>query len=157
MRSQSFIRHFIGHRAMISLFIALPLAGCILSSERILSREQQAKLQELRQLAAETPKFLDFQQVDYSDISKSENTVVAYFYRSSASYDEVKRFYTDALLSRGWTSVQEEPLTKWFKEDGSRRLSFKKGKYTIHVEYDSSPESNWKFAVDYGWHRDLPE
>jgi hypothetical protein len=139
----------ISHRAIIALFIALSFEGCLLRPE------QQAKLRELRQLAAETPKFPDFEQVDYSDISKAENTVVAYFYRSSASYDEVKSFYTDALLSRGWTSAQEEPLAKWSKDDGSRRLSFRKGKYTIHLEYDSSPVSDWKFAVDYGWHEKL--
>ena len=131
---------------MIVLFIALPLADCTVSSE------QQARIQELRRLAAETPKFPDFEQINYSDISKSENTVVAYFYRSSASYNEVKSFYTNALLSRGWTSNQEEPLMKWFNEDGSLRLGFKKGKYTIHLEYDSAPGAYWNFAVDYGWH-----
>jgi hypothetical protein len=133
---------FIGQRAIISLCFALAFGGCIVST--------QQKLQKLQQLAAETPKFPDFEQVNYSDISKSEETVVAYFYRSSASYDEVKSFYTNALLSRGWSSVKEEPLAKWSKEDGSRRLGFKKGKYTIHLEYDPALGSHWKFAVDYG-------
>lgn len=146
MSNQTFIMHLIGHRAMIALFIALPLAGCIVSPE------QQSKLQELRQLAAEMPKFPDFEQVDYSDIVKSRKTVVTYFYRSSASYDAVKSFYTNALLSKGWSSVQEEPLTKWFKEDGSRRLGFRKGEYTIYINYDAGLGSNWQYAVDYDWH-----
>lgn len=133
---------FIAQRAIIVLCFALPLAGCIMST--------QAKLQELQHLAAEMPKFPDFEQVNYSDISKSGMTVVAYFYRSSASYDEVKSFYTNALLSRGWSPVQEEPLAKWSKKDGGRRLSFKKGKYTFHLEYDATVGSHWKFAVDYG-------
>ncbi|MGI9065459.1 MAG: hypothetical protein ACR2HX_03520 [Pyrinomonadaceae bacterium] len=133
---------FIAQRAIIVLCFALPLAGCIGST--------QQKLQELQRLAAETPKFPDFEQVNYSDISKSEETVVAYFYRSSATYDEVKSFYTNALLSRGWSSVQEEPLAKWSRSDHSRRLSFKKGKYTFHLEYDPDLGSKWKFAVDYG-------
>ncbi len=133
---------FIAQRAIIVLCFALPLAGCIMST--------QAKLQELQRLAAETPKFPDFEQVNYSDISKSEETVVAYFYRSSASYDEVKNFYTNALLSRGWSSVQEEPLAKWSKKDGDRRLSFKKAEYTFHLEHEADLGSKWKFAVDYG-------
>ena len=132
---------FISQRAIISLCFALALGGCVASTRQ--------KLEELQKLAAETPKFPDFEQINYSDISKPENTVVAYFYRSSASYDEVKTFYTNALLSQGWSSVQEEPSAKWSSEDGSRRLSFKKGKYTFNLEYDPAIGSRWKFAVDY--------
>lgn len=132
----------IAQRGIIALCITFALAGCIMNSP--------AKLQELQELAASTPKFPDFEQVNYSDISKPEKTVVAYFYRSSASYDEVKSFYTNALLSRGWSSVQEEPLAKWSKEHSSQRLSFKKGKYTIQLEYDAAEGSDWKFAINYG-------
>lgn len=116
MRIQSFIMQFISHRAMIILMIGLPFVGCFLSAER------QAKLQELRQLAAETPKFPDFEQVDYSDISKSDNAVVNYFYQSSASYEEVKSFYTTTLLSRGWNSAQEEPIANWLDDVGRRQI-----------------------------------
>jgi hypothetical protein len=130
----------IAQRGIIALCFAL--SGCIMST--------QAKLQELQQLAASTPKFPDFEQVNYSDISKSDKTVVAYFYRSAASYDEVKSFYTNALLSQGWSSVQEEPLAKWSKEHSSQRLSFKKGKYTIQLEYDADKSSKWKFVINYG-------
>lgn len=145
LRSQTFIRHFIRQRGLLALFIALPLAGCILSTE------QQAKRQELRQLAAETPKFPDFEQTDYSDIVKSSKVVVTYFYRSSASYEDVKSFYTKALLSQGWSSPQEERLTKWFDQDGSRRLIFRKGKHTIYINYEADKASSWRFAVDYDW------
>ena len=119
-------------RVIIALFVALTLAGCIVN------KEQKAKLQELHQLAAETPKFPDFQQTDYSDIVKSDRAVVAHFCQSSASYEEVKSFYTKALLSQGWGPPQEESLAKWFDQDGSRRLIFRKGEYTIDINYDAA-------------------
>ena len=103
------------------------------------SAEQKAKIQELRQLAAEIPKLPDFEQVDYSDISKPENTVVAYFYHSSASYVAVKSFYTTELAARGWSSPLDEPITNWGNQNGSRRLVFNKGNYTIDVEYEAGP------------------
>jgi hypothetical protein len=130
---------------MFGLMIGLLFLGCGLSPD------QKTKLLELRQVAAETPKFADFEQLDYSEISKSDNSVVAYFYRSSASYEDVKNFYTEALSSRGWSSPQAESVPKWLKEDGSRRLIFTKGEYIIDVEYDAAEKQGWRFAVDYAW------
>jgi hypothetical protein len=132
---------------MLTLLVVVVATGCSVSVER------QLKLQELRELAAGTPKFQDFEQVDYSDISKNDEAIVAYFYRSSATYQEVRAFYTTTLGSRGWVLSTEEPQTEWFVRSGDR-LTFTKGNYVIHVEHVSAKESHWRFAVDYCWYAD---
>ena len=136
---------FFGNRALIAFLIGLSFVSCMVSAEG------EARVKELRQLAAETPTFPGFEQSDYSDISKSEGTVVTYFYRSSATYENVKSFYTKALLSRGWSSPEEEPINHWFVQDGSRRLIFRKGEYTIDLNYEPAGGNGWRFAVDYDW------
>jgi hypothetical protein len=133
-----------GYRTIIVLTIGLLSLGCHLTPDL------QAKVEELRHIAAETPRFPDFQQIDYSQIAKPEGTVIAYFYRSSASYEEVKNFYTGGLTSRGWSLVKEEPWAQWFTAKG-QRLTFTKEKYSIDIEHDSSRGSGWDFAVGYAW------
>ena len=136
----------LSHRALVALMMGVLFACCAPSLEG------QARLQELRRLASETPKFPDFKQVNYSDISKSDTAVVTYFYRSSANYEEVKQFYTSTLLSRGWNSAQEEPIKNWFNEIGRRQM-FKKGEFTIYLNHEPAEHSGWRFAVDYSWDR----
>jgi len=137
-------RQSLGRRAIIAGMIVLCSMGCHVRPE------QQAKLEELRQMAADTPRFPDFEQIDYSDITKPETTVVAYFYRSSASYEEVRIFYLQTLTSRGWQLIQEEPLLNWLQGAG-QRVSFQKGDYIIDLEHDTTRESGWDFALDYAW------
>ena len=127
--------------------IVLTLGSCLVT------REEARKVEELKQLAKETPVYPDFEQVDRTEITKSETAVLAYFYRSSASYEQVKNFYNHALAERGWGSPVEEVQTRWFSSDASRRITFKKGKYFIDVEYSASEDSGWRFAVDYGWRK----
>jgi hypothetical protein len=72
-------------------------------------------------------------------------------HRNRTSPEGEERFYTRALSSKGWNAPKEEFLTKWFEQDGSKRLIFRKGEYTIDVEHAAGRESNWQFAVDYAW------
>jgi hypothetical protein len=130
---------------VLALALGLALINCGVESEH------QKKLLELQQLAAETPRFPDFIQIDSVHISKPGNVVQTYFYRSSAKYDDVKTFYTKMLVSKGWSMPDEEAVTKWFTNDGSKRLAFRKGAYTIYIQYAADERSNWKFAIDYDW------
>ncbi len=134
-------------QAILALFVALLTFSCGST------KEQQAKREELRRLAASMPKFPDFQQINYSDIVKDGEIVVTYFYESSSSYDQVKSFYTKVLNSQGWNSLGEEANARWFEREGTRRLIFRKGMYIIYVNYDADAQASWRFAIDYRWER----
>jgi RHS repeat-associated protein len=67
--------------------------------------------------------------------------------------------YTYALNSplkfvdpSGMIWVYHDIDKKLGNQNGSRRLVFNKGNYTIDVEYEAGPGSAWRVAVDYGWH-----
>lgn len=122
----------------------LTVLGCYVS------KEGKTRLKELQQLAADTDKFSDFKQVDYSQISKSDRTVIAYFYSSAAPYDKVKEFYTRTLSEKGWSVHSEEPMNVWLQRSGSR-LTFTKGEYTIDLEHTGDSDGDHQYAVDYAW------
>jgi hypothetical protein len=134
---------YIDELALVLIMASLLCAnGCLGAGQRV-------KLQELGQLAANTPKFPDFEQVNYADIIKSDGAIVTYFYRSSASYEEVKNFYSKELTSRGWSGPHEESVAHWLTRIGSQ-ISFRKAQYKINIVYDNTG-SKWRFAVDYVW------
>lgn len=144
--SQMFTRSKILSVGALPTFALATLAvlGCYVS------KEGQARIKELQQLAADTDKFSDFKQVDYSHVSKSERTVIAYFYSSAAPYDQVKQFYTRTLSEKGWTVHSEESMNVWLQQSGSR-LTFTKGQYTIDLEHAGDSDGGYQYAVDYAW------
>jgi hypothetical protein len=109
-------------------------------------------LSELQQIAAETPVYPDFAEVQPSRHSgKRENAGLTYFYRSPARYEDVKAYYIRLLLPKGWSNPREEEVPKWFVKDGSKALTFRRGEYSIEVEYDAASGAEVPYSVDFGW------
>jgi len=95
------------------------------------TEEQRARIAELQALAQELPKFPDFKQVHYDDISKPGIATVTYYYKSSTGFATVKEFYTKELSDRGWTEEKRE------------------GKYKIVLTGDEI--SPWQYTIDFSW------
>lgn len=124
---------------------------CALSSACTFGGEDTHKLPELQRIAAETPVFPGFKEMGSRHMGKRENAVLTYSYHSSASFEEVKKFYTDALVAKGWGYPTEEVVPKWFLNDGSKALVFKRGEYDIEIEYDAAKNSEAPYSVSFGW------
>lgn len=105
---------------------------------------QRAKIKELRTLAGETPKFPDFKQVHYEDISRSSSAVVTYYYKSAGALESVWEFYKKELSARGWIQEKQEG---W--DDTAGPLTFRKGNYKIVVTEDRI--LMWQYTVDFTW------
>ena len=107
--------------------------------------EQRAKIAELQAFERELPKFPDFKQVRYDDISKPGIATVTYYYKSTAGFESVKEFYKKELLARGWT---EEKREGWFVYSDNP-ATFRKGKYDIVLTgEDILP---WQYTLDFSW------
>ena len=126
-------------RGLVLLVVAfVGLQGCR-------TAEQSAKLEELQALAQEVPRFPDFKQVHYQDISKSGMALVTYYYQSPSNFDQVTEFYTKELPAKGWTLEQQEG---WWSEKGSP-ITFRKGNYKIVVTRDDI--MRWQYTIDFSW------
>jgi hypothetical protein len=127
---------------------AIILLTVLLSANCFTNPEEAKKLDELRRIAADTPIYTDFRQIDSNYMMKSTVVDLGFFYQSTASFDEVKAFYVKGLSAKGWSSSEEQNLS-----DDNRELTFVKGPYSIVVEYDSASRQQWNYAITYAWER----
>lgn len=105
-----------------------------------------AKLNEVQELCYKTPVYPDFIEVDAN--LKSGYTVVdlTKYYRSSANFDDVKKFYQSSLERDGWTPIIEGVSAG----TESRELEFKKGQFTISIFHTKS-SSIYDYGIDFVW------
>ena len=141
---------YIDHATMarVLLVAATFVVTCMMQGCYI-SPEGKAKIKELQELAGQMEKFPDFQQVDYSQVSNSDATIIAYFYKSAAPFDQVREFYTRTLLAKRWSRTPDDKALRcWTKRTGAY-FTFFKGQYRIDVEH--AGDLAHQYAIDYGW------
>lgn len=114
--------------------------------------ESRRQLEVLHQLAADTPHYPGFEQLRSSDYVNVGHATVVRCYSARADYGEVKDFYSQALESKGWTSVDEQPLGG-FHPEGSFRLTFRKAAYAVVLQHDNLDDSSGKcnYSLAYYW------
>ena len=91
-------------KLVLSLMIARALATCDFTT-----REGTKNAERLRRLADETSVYPAFEPIDSTTISKSSGVTISYYYKSSAPFEDVKRFYIDTLSRNGWGAPTEKP------------------------------------------------
>jgi hypothetical protein len=123
----------------------LLLAVALIGSQSCRTADQRARIAELQGLAQELPKFPDFKQVRYEDISKPGIAIVTYYYKSPTGYASVKEFYRQELSARGWTEEKQEG---WFVDSDSP-ATFQKGNYKIILTRDDILV--WQYTIDFSW------
>lgn len=105
-----------------------------------------AKLKEVQELSYTTPVYPDFAQVD-SNLKSGYSVVdLTKYYRSSANFDDVKKFYQSSLQPDGWTRIIEG-LSAGAE---GRELKFKKGQFTISI-FHAKSSSSYDYAIDFVW------
>ena len=112
-----------------------------------------AKLEELRQLSAEIPVPSGFSGVDTQSSSRGMDAGVYKTYCSTASYDEVKRFYSGVLVPKGWVLSSEKNHESFLINTSGKDIEFHKGDMRIVIEYSGGTAcgGSWNYAVNYLW------
>ena len=105
-------------RVILTLAFLLLFAVFIYVAKEVSPNRGDAKLRELQGLSSDTPRYPSFQIVNQRYSSRYLDAGVYEYYRSSAKYDDVKRFYSGMLSQRGWTLDSE---------DRGRKITFRKG------------------------------
>jgi len=111
-------------------------------------------LKEVERLYSALPIYPGFLAIGGSSYSKSMLVSVSKSYRSEASYDDVKSFYSIRLSSEGWQITEERNLKDWSRDYGGRELTFSKAEYSVVIEYrgDKAVDPDWNYAIGVGWH-----
>jgi hypothetical protein len=111
-----------------------------------------AKLKELQQISSEMPVPSSFSEVSTNFSSRGMDAGVYKTYRSPASYGDVKRFYSERLITKGWILRREKNHESWIIDTDGKDLEFQKGDMYIIIEYNGTKGNNsWNYAVNYVW------
>ena len=111
------------------------------------------KLKELQHLASEVRVPSSFREVATHSSSRGMDAGVYKSYRSLASFEEVKKFYSDQLIARGWVLAAEENHESILIDTDGKDLEFQKGDMIISIEYAGSKaeDRSWNYSVSYVW------
>ncbi|HBB88251.1 MAG TPA: hypothetical protein DC047_11605 [Blastocatellia bacterium] len=113
-----------------------------------------AKLKEIESMYSQLPIYPDFQEVAHNFSSKDVSVMTGKSYMSSAKYADIRSFYSDRLSASGWQLTNERNMKDWWRDFGGRQLTFRKGQYSIVIEYrgDKKPNPDWNYVIDFEWH-----
>lgn len=112
----------------------------------------QEKLNEIKTIWATIPLYPRMTEVNHSASSGFRRAFMSKSFRSEASYNDIKRFYSDHLVQAGWKLVTEEPLKDWDKDLGGQVLEFRKGEYQLSIQYSGEKaDYGWQYGIDVRW------
>lgn len=134
----------------LTKLLVLPVFSLLIATCAFNAGESIERTEAVRKIAVETPIYPGFKEVDSSKISKSTGVTISFAYKSTASYDEIKRFYVETLGVRGW-GVPEEKIRKRLFDGESRELIFHKGEYSIHIDHETDESYGWDYGVSFDW------
>lgn len=136
---------------ILTIVIVVPSINC----KRFSPNRDDAKFNEVQQLASTLPIYHDFQDTGGGNsYSKSMVASIHKHYRSNARFDDVKLFYSTQLTQTGWQLTKERTLKDgWSQDLGGRELRFEKGQYSVVIEYIGEKANNpdWEYGVSVVW------
>ena len=149
--SQLNVRSLILKVLPATVFLVLFLLFVHLSKESSPNRGD-AKLKELQQLSSEVSVPSNFTEVATHTSSRGMDAGVYKSYHSPASFEAVKKFYSDQLIAGGWVLVAEENHESRLIDTDRKDLKFQKGDTMISIEYaGSTADGSWNYSVSYVW------
>jgi hypothetical protein len=114
---------------MLAIATLVLLSNC----KRYSPNRDDVKLKEVERLYNVLPIYPGLQAVAGSSYSKSMLASVSKSYKSEASYEDVKSFYSARLIPEGWQLTEERNLKDWSRDYGGRELTFGKGEYSVVI------------------------
>jgi hypothetical protein len=121
--------------------------------------ESKRELENLRQIAADTPLYPGFVQLGgNSEYQKTSHATVIRCYSLQAKDGDVRRFYSELFASKGWTLAEQENHLGGFFPEGSYRLTFRKGAYAIVLGHSNldQPAGECTYSLAYYWNLSPP-
>lgn len=112
----------------------------------------RSKLEEIKIIWATLPLYHGMIEVNHSASSGFGRAFMSKSFRSEASYDEIKRFYSERLARVGWQLARERPLKDWNKDLGGQLIEFRNGEFGLSIEYaGQKADYGWNYGIGITW------
>jgi hypothetical protein len=136
----------------IRALMAVSLCALTLSSSCV-SAAGKRQMQFLRQLASELPVYPGFKQASSTERPGSGSGMMMRCYVAQANYDDVKRYYSQLLVSREWRIVGDHEKADLFGM-GSPYIVYRKSNYAVFLadnrKIDGS-QGTCDFSLTFWW------
>ena len=86
----------------------------------------------------------------YSATHGIRKSLVGMGYATDSSFLEIRKFYNDALIKRGWKFVSENKQYDWGRDFGGKRLEYCKSSYVASIIYHGSDRDS--YGVDFNFY-----
>jgi hypothetical protein len=130
----------------------LLLACAFAASCNQLDPVSQSKLGEIKAIWETLPLYPGIVEVNHSASSGFGRAFMSKSFRSEASYNDIKSFYSEYLIRAGWQLVGERPLKDWNKDLGGQLLEFRKGEFYLSIQYaGKKADYGWDYAIGVSW------
>ena len=113
-------------------------------------RTGRSKLQEMKAIAI--PVFPEAVEVSAKERSAGGTAILGKSYKSGASYEDLKNFYLQKLLSQGWKFHRDRPLPTFNAPNPGRLLEFCMGDFSLTLQFAGRDAGYaWDYAIDMIW------
>jgi len=126
----------------------LIVAAYFFHMKRASPNQDGAKLSEVQRLATQTPVFPPLKdQGSTSNSGLTSADFTKYFY-STATYSDVKQFYSDVLKKDGWIESNDEDIGV-----NGKQVTFRREEFSIVIFYTGNQSATaYNYAIDFVWH-----
>ena len=144
-------REYLGYKrgfivGFACLFLSSLFSGCWST------KEDAAKLEEIKSVWARLPSYPGMQEMNSSTTSGYGKALVSKKFRSDARYDDVKRFYIEHLERDGWKVESEKQLKDLGSDFGGYEIRFRKADLSIAIEYaGQNADYGWDYGIGVSW------
>ena len=129
--------------------LTILVVGTLLFFTYACDAESKRQLEILQQFASGIPRYQDFNQVDTFQSHKPGMAMMVISYASSATLEEVTKFYSQTMQARGWTVVPKEQRTRtiFYSDD----VVFRKDDYWLGIKKDEQAYKGGNYVVAFYW------
>jgi len=81
---------------------------------------------------------------------KPTNGVVEEYYIANKSFPDIRAYYDDQLLKRGWRRQSETDLTSWWKQRGEKMVLYCQGNISADLYYTGQEAESLGYTYAFG-------
>ncbi len=144
----------LSHAELTAAVVVVVFFCCLLIANRVLwgrdgEAHHQQLIREFRSIQP-LPTALAVETSNHFSPWWPHKALVGTNYNAAAQYSEIREYYDQELISKGWRLAGEEPYTVWGKDSGGRVRDYCKGPLEAELQYAGS-QPGWKYSLSLSW------
>lgn len=141
MRKPQTVKFFL----VVSIIISVVFSSCNSRDSNL----DGSKYDELAGTLKSLPLYPNTVEIKTENYSSGSKTSITRKYKSDASFDEVRKFYFDNLIERGWQFAEEQEFKDRGRIKDEHVVYFSRGEFLLSIQSagERREDLGWDYAV----------